>query len=326
CSRRNDENGVVGEADLSGNPGNSGNKRPAPNNSSSPASDSAPSTNRIRRNAGQASGPPGRQNLPGSLPGSLGASSGASFPFGSSNAPANAGNPRAPSGQNSPSGPRSPAQTGPDPENQTVFLVPTEVMAIRSTSRLQKMMDLFTGEPKSLGNMRELYHALLALAENDRTRNLLPPHLLDIVDPYAGSASPNYPTRDAEWRDGPSWGVEGELVGFTKNSPRYHQNHIGAIFGQMAAGFVPLEKMCNNCAQGNTRPFRRCGIAHGIIGGAKERMKWCGACPNCRFQSRDAIGGTKKGCSYADAENGACTPDGTGRMRKSSGPGFYRRG
>ncbi|KAE9966340.1 hypothetical protein EG328_008999 [Venturia inaequalis] len=235
---------AVASALVSGTPRN---KRPAPN-SSSPASDSVPSTNRIRRNTRQASSPPRRQNLPGSLPGSLGTNSGTSFPFGSSaNAPANAGNPRAPSGQNSPSRPRSPAQTGPDLENQTVFLVPAEVMAIRSTHRFQKIVDLFFGEPKSLGNMRELYHALLALAKNNRTRNLLPPYLLDIVDPYAGSASPNYPIRDVEWREGP-WGAKGKLVGFTKNNAKYYQNYIGAIFAQIATRFVPLEKEYQNCA------------------------------------------------------------------------------
>jgi Protein of unknown function (DUF3716) len=164
--------------------------------------------------------------------------------------------------------------------------------------------------------------AILIAVENDRTRNVVPQNLIDVVEIGAGQDTDNWPTREIRWRRDTIWGPMGENVSFVPDQRSFHQYHIGAVFGQAARGAEPKDA-CNCCQKHLVRPFVICATSSVSVGAARSRLQWNGACTNCRFQARAAPtrGGSRGTCSLYSETLGRCTPDFSGT--DFSGSGVY---
>jgi hypothetical protein len=164
--------------------------------------------------------------------------------------------------------------------------------------------------------------AILTAVENDRTRNVVPQNLIDLVEIGAGEATDNWPVRAIEWRRNTNWGPMGENVSFVPDQRSYHQFHASAVFGQAARGARPQEP-CQCCQRDLVRPFVVCASASVSVGSARSRPQWNGACTNCRFQARTGPtrSGSRATCSLYRESVGRCTPDFSGE--DFSGRGVY---
>ncbi|KAE9961389.1 hypothetical protein BLS_002255 [Venturia inaequalis] len=192
---------------------------------------------------------------------------------------------------------------------QATICMPTdEVMSIRTVNDFNAFLDLYSYEPKSVGHLREIIYVLRALLANPRREHLVPPvwraivPRLDILD----IDSLEWPIHSIRFWPSDS---RGEIIELRANNPNrdpnaatYHSYHITALFGHASQGArdVPEEHTCRSCSGPHpSGPFRDCRQVFFTRDGGEPRVRWRGACTNCKWVGTVAAGPLKERNQYA---------------------------
>ena len=183
-------------------------------------------------------------------------------------------------------------------QRYTVAFDPVAIEAIRSKERLDEALRYFTGEPKNLGNLQQIYLVLYTLLHNVASNHVVRGHLEMLVDVGGKqSESPNWPNHAPIYRN---TDVENALTraGIVSGEPLFYPYTLSAMLGHVSRGAVRRSAQCTDCATGKG-PYRDCCQVYGKFYWGGRVLLWQGACSNCRFRGRhnNEITQRRKGCS-----------------------------